>query len=296
MGELDVRRVRPLTVSRYLGLTFPAYREFLRTHMLSPHVFAFAAHVADVPVALVLVGDLNGFGPAVRSIYVSEGHRNEGIASELLRQAEAESRSRGWKQLRAVFMGGNSSEPFLRALLSRHGWEEPQTRTHLLKLSREKIVKAPWLKRRRPLPDAFEYFRWVDLGEREKEKLIQVQRETGWPDREVFPFHYSDDFEPESSFGLRFEGEVVGWAVNHVFDEKTIRFTCSYLKEELQSLGRLVELYAQSVDRILKFTDYDFALFTVPVEYPSMVRFAERHLRPYSVESKRSFITQANLS
>ena len=289
--EFEIEPLVGLNVGRFAPLTFPAYREFLIHEIKnpSPDVYALGASRHHQPAGLLLAGDLEALGPTIRSIYVVPDCRRLGIGAQLLWRAEKEARARNWSSLRGAFMEGPDALEGLRGLLAHSGWREPDLRTRLYKLSRRKIKEARWLRRRRPLPADFEYFRWTELRPEERAKLIRVHQDTGWPKRDVFPFRYGEQFDEESSFGLRFQGDVVGWAVNHKLSSDTIRFTCSYLREDLQTLGRLVEVYAQSIDRILRHTHYDYAVFTVPVEYPAMIRFAERHLAPYAVGTKRSF-------
>jgi hypothetical protein len=55
---------------------------------------------------------------------------------------------------------------------------------------------------------------------------------------------------------VRWRGEVVGWVVNHRFDPKTLRFTCSYLRDELCGVSGVPEpqLIISLLLRIITFT------------------------------------------
>lgn len=80
---------------------------------------------------------------------------------------------------------------------------------------------------------------------------------------------------------MRYRGEVVGWVVNHLFDATTVRFTCSYMRDDLQGRGRLVAAYAESINRC-RAAGITEAIWTVPVQFPRMVAFSRRHLMPYT--------------
>ena len=46
-----------------------------------------------------------------------------------------------------------------------------------------------------------------------------------------------------SSLGLRYRGEVVGWVINHRMDERTVRFTCSFMRRDLARRAAILALY-----------------------------------------------------
>ncbi|MEE3326915.1 MAG: GNAT family N-acetyltransferase [Myxococcota bacterium] len=240
-------------------------------------------------VGLAFVEDVGGLGPTLRSVYVAPTHRQCGVATQLVATAESLSAEHGWTSLRTVFMEGPGNRTDLRRLLARCDWTKPVLRTRVIQIALEEILHASWTQRRRPLPDAFEVFPWTDLSDPEKETLLRDQKEHNWPDIEIFPFHYGPHFEEKTSFGVRYEGKVVGWVVNHRLDKETLRFTCSYLREDLQKLGRLVELYARSVDQIKNRTAFKQAIMTVPVEYPAMWAFSRRHLVPFAQQVKKTY-------
>ncbi|MCH2171887.1 GNAT family N-acetyltransferase [Myxococcota bacterium] len=280
----------------YAEMTFPAYRATLLRRIRSENVVACGAKLEGTPVGLALVENLDGQDPTLRSIYVDPDHRRQNLATKLISSIEEISFSRGWKSIRAVFMEGIEQRTDLRRLIAKQNWSEPALRHHVIRISLEDIMKSPWMQRRRPLPPDFQVFPWKDLTSEEIDSLQNDHREKAWPDSQVFPFRYGPKFEPNTSFGVRFQGRVVGWVVNHVYNSNTLRFTCSFLREDLQKLGRLVELYARSVDRMKSSTNFERGILTVPVEYPAMVAFARRHLMPFADEIRETLGTQKTLS
>jgi hypothetical protein len=87
---------------------------------------------------------------------------------------------------------------------------------------------------------------------------------------------------------LRYQGQVVGWVINHRLSPDTIRYTCSFVRKDLQKMGRIISLYAEAAKRqyranILK------GIWTVPLQHQSMVNFVKRHWKPYlnSIEETR---------
>lgn len=285
----EIERLHPFNVRQYAGMTFPAYRRVLLQDVGSERVIACVAKRDGKGVGLALVEDVGGLGPTLRSVYADPTHRKCGVATQLLAAAESLSAEHGWTSLRTVFMEGPGNRTDLRRLLARRDWTNPVLRTHVIRIALDQIFRSSWMQRRRPLPDNFEIFPWTDLSDLEKEALLRDQKEDNWPDIEVFPFHYGPHFEENTSFGVRFEGKVVGWVVNHRYDEETLRFTCSYLREDLQKLGRLVELYARSIDQMKNKTEFNQGIMTVPVEYPAMWAFARRHLVPFARDVQKTY-------
>lgn len=275
---VDVVSVDAYRAPFYAPLTFPYYRPLL---LPAPHpqVLARGLLRGDEPVGLGLVEIVPGHGAYVRSIYVAPGLRRRGLAAELLRRLEAATRARGESELRGVYMAGESNVEAIEALLARCGWDPPALRMYVLRSNLDSIDRARWMQRHRLGPE-FEIFPWKDLTAAEREALLARQA-THPVSREVFPFTFSPDIEPHTSVGVRRDGEVVGWVVNHRYDDHTVRFTASYLREEYQRLGGLIAVYAESINRCRPVGITD-AIWTVPVEFPRMVAFARRALIPYA--------------
>lgn len=282
-------------LGRYLAMTFPAYGELLLRDVKRERSLAITAELRGTPVGLALVEYPPGLDPTLASVYVAPRHRGRNLATRLLAAIERAGVARGWPRLRIKFGGRGASAPALRRVLAKRDWPEPELRSHLLRGMCAAILDAPWMHRRRPFPAGFEIFPWVALADHEREALCARRQATGWPPIDVFPFRFGEACEPQTSLGLRFAGEVVGWVVNHRIDEKTLRFSCSYLREDLQKLGRLVEAYACSIEK-MEAAGFEVATMVIPVEFPRMVAFARRHLEPFAFATGEVFGSAKQLS
>jgi GNAT superfamily N-acetyltransferase len=269
----------------YAPLTFPYYRPLLLDARHRPRVVALGLLRGDEPVGLGLVEIVPGDAACLRSVYVAPDLRRRGHAGELLERLEAATRERGEAELRGVYMTGEPNVPAIEGLLAKQGWDPPQLRMYLLRSNLESIDRARWMRRHR-LGSEFEIFLWKDLTGAERDALLARQA-THPVSREVFPFSFSPEIEPHTSLGVRRGGEVVGWVVNHRYDDRTVRFTASHMRDEYQKLGGLIAAYAESIDRCrpVGFTD---AIWTVPVEFPRMVAFARRALFPYAISIRET--------
>ena len=83
-----------------------------------------------------------------------------------------------------------------------------------------------------------------------------------------------------SSVGLRYRGEVVGWVINHRMDERTVRFTCSFMRGDLSRRARILPLYSESIRR-LAGVRCELCTMVTPTRYPEMIAFIRRHCQPY---------------
>lgn len=263
----------------YAPMTFVSYRSLLFAD--PARRLALGLTHAGEPAGLGLVElDPEG-GTHLRSLYVADALRGRGLAAALLEALEAAALAAGRAEITAVWMAGQPSTAAVERVLAKRGWEPPAPRMHVLRSNLESIDRARWMTRAR-LDPGFETFLWKDLTAAER-AAVERRQETHPVPREVYPFDASPAIEPHTSLGVRYHGEVVGWVVNHRYDAKTVRFTCSYLRDELQGRGRLVAVYAESINRCRPVGITD-AIWTVPVEFPRMVAFARRHLIPYATE------------
>jgi ribosomal protein S18 acetylase RimI-like enzyme len=276
---VEVVAVDGFRASDYAALTFPYYQRLLLSALDRPRTIALGLSRDGEPVGLGLVELMPGYGASVRSLYVAPELRGRGWGTSLLARLEDETRAREYVELRAVYMAGEPNVPVLERILAKRWWDPSRLRMYVLRSNLESIDRARWMHRHRLGPD-LAIFPWRDLTAADREALFRRQVEQP-VSAEVFPFNFSPDFEPHTSLGVRHHGEVVGWVVNHRYDERTVRFTASYMREDLQKLGGLIAVYADSINRF-RPAGYTDAIWTVPVEFPRMVAFARRALFPYA--------------
>jgi GNAT superfamily N-acetyltransferase len=282
--------VAPVTVdaeraAAYAPLTFAYYQRLLLNALDRPRAIALGLERDGEPVGLGLVEVVPGHAACLRSLFVAPELRRQGLAGDLLARLEAATRERGEAELRAVYMTGEDNVVAIERLLARRGWDEPRLRMYVLRSNLESIDRARWMHRHRLGPD-LEVFLWKDLTAADRKALLRRQA-THPVSPEVFPFNFGPDIEPHSSLGVRQRGEVVGWVINHRYDATTSRFTASYLRDDLQRLGGLIAVYADSINR-LRVAGFTDAIWTVPVEFPRMVAFARRALFPYATSIRET--------
>jgi hypothetical protein len=177
-------------------------------------------------------------------------------------------------------MTGKPSIEAIERAFARRGWEAPELRTLSVKFTFEEAVRTPWYGRLRP-PKGAEIFSWVDLTAAERAALVESNRRSPWIPNSLQPWrHDVVGFDPISSLGLRYRGDVVGWMINHRMDEQTVRFTCSFMRKDLSGRARILPLYSEAIRR-LHAAGVEGGTFVTPTVYPGMIEFIRTHIKPY---------------
>jgi hypothetical protein len=144
----------------------------------------------------------------------------------------------------------------------------------------EAIIQAPWMKRYSRIPSSYSIFPWLEITQEERQAIQQQQETQPWIPEDLIPFQYEKHLEPITSLGLRYQGQVVGWMINHRLSPDTIRYTCSFVRKDLQKMGRIISLYAEAA-KLQVQAKISNVIWTVPVAHESMVNFVKHRWDPY---------------
>lgn len=294
MSVIELRSPSAEEAARLQALTFPAYRHMLTLQPAHRHPglveqtivqpIAVAAWNGDQPVGLALaevpVEHLES-PPEILSLFVAASARGQGIATRLVEALEQGVAARGFGRVTTVYMTGKPGSAAVERILSKRGWDPPQTRSVTTRFTLDEAERTPWFGRVQPDSKDFEIFAWTGLTAVEREELKRSHEASPWIAEGLEPWrHESYGFEPVSSVGARYRGTVVGWVINHVVDAHTVRFTCSFMRSDLSRRGRILPLYTESLRR-LRETPYDTAMFITPMVFKEMVDFVRRRCAPW---------------
>jgi GNAT superfamily N-acetyltransferase len=269
------------TAVKYENLTFPSFRYFLRNIDSEKSLIAIAASYLEQPVGLALAEKRHDDSSAeILSIFVEPPHRCAGIGTNLLTRLEEELRARGCTKVKLVYTTGKPTMPAFERLLQKCNWTPPQPRMLVCKGNAEIIMEASWMKRYSRLPSSYSIFPWLEITQQERQAIQQQQETQPWIPQDLIPFQYEKHFEPLNSLGLRYQGQVVGWVINHRLDPDTIRYTCSFVRKDLQKMGRIISLYAEACKRQFR-AKIPNGIWTVPLIHESMVKFVKQRWAPY---------------
>ena len=88
--------------------------------------------------------------------------------------------------------------------------------------------------------------------------------------------------EPLNSLGLRYQGEVVGWLISHRIAPDTIRYTCSFTRQDLQKFGRHLGLMSEAI-KLQYEAKIPYIIWTIPIHHRAMVEFTKKRISPYLI-------------
>lgn len=285
----------PAQADSFANWTFPAYRQLLKLEpaqrnpqhgdrrLVRP--FAFVAEESGKVVGVILgclptEAEMSRRPAELLSIVVHPERRHQGIAGQLLERFEHEVGDAGARQIEAVYMTGDRSIESVERLLAGRGWSPPRPRMTVFRFTVEEAMNTPWFGRYR-WRDHMEHFPWIEITDEALERLRASHRATGWIAEDLVPWQFdAQRVEPRSSLGIRLDGEVVGWVINHLLPGGAVRFTCSYIHPDLKRRGRIVPAYTESIRRLGE-AGYSRCTFTVPSHHPEMVSFGKRWCGPW---------------
>ena len=279
----------PSEVSQTLEhMTFPAYSRLLSlrqtmrhpewgdARLIQPH--AIGARVeGDIVGLAIFETPVQHVEPAeLLSVFVVEHARNRGVGTALVHAAERGARSVELPSITAVYTSGRPGTPALERVLQKCGWSPPAVRAVTVRFTPEEAMKTPWFARVRWREADFVVFSWQNLTPEERAEIQRSHTDRPWIRQGLEPWrHDSYGFDPVSSVGLRYDGEVVGWVLNHRIGPDHVRFTCSFMREDLSKRGRILPLYTESIRRLAEIGCRVCTLVT-PVHYSEMAEFLRR--------------------
>lgn len=289
----EIRRLDKNDAGGFTSMTFPVYRHLLSLEEGFRHPeqgdrqrvipLAVGAFVDGEPAGLALGELTSGVACAgeLLSLMTRVDVRNQGIASALVHELETCLRERGAESLKAVYMTGKPSIVFVERIFARLDWSTPTVRTLTVRFTPDEARQTSWFDRLR-LGKEFEVFPWTELGSDEQQALIESQKSKPWisPGLEAWR-HTPHGFDEVTSIGVRYQGEVVGWVINHSISPGRVRFTCSYIRKDLGRRGRILPLFTESIRRLAD-SGGTMGSFITPVAYETMIRFIRRRCEPWA--------------
>jgi len=271
-----LREVSDFDAATIASFTFPLYQDRILLGSWKSKVFSLGAWIGSRPVGLILCEKTVRTKAILRSIWVEPDCRQQGLGLKLLKTAVAALVEQGCQSLEAVHRSTLEDREAFEALLAANGWSCPRQRMLVLEANFQGMLRSPLMARPPQLDAGFTIVPWDEVDSREIERLAAKRQFHV----EVWPLNYGPDFHRETSLGMMRGEELVGWVVNHPKSPGVLRFTTSWLREDLQGRGTFAAVIAESFHR-MSGTGYDHGIWTVPAIFPRMVAFAHRRLAPY---------------
>lgn len=248
---------------------------------LDPHEsqIVIAALDHQNPIALVIGMPVADGVWEIASLFVEPQFRRRHIGSNLVKQLEKELKRK--ESLSLLFNYRHALLPEMDPFLRKLGWEGRKVFALECFFQNTRDFHPPWFdriyKRKNP---KFQFFPWGELTDEEKTSLIKKE-ESG-----RFPAYYNPfqrgTFEPQTSFGMRYQGEVVGWCITHEYKPQFLEFFCIYSHYDLQAKGIPMQLLIHSIKASQK-SPFS-ARFFVNFKQVSLrwIRTVAKRLAPYA--------------
>ena len=308
--SLHIEQFEDMIPDTCRAMTFGAYRHLLDLRPQPRHPddgdrslvrpIGIGASLGGTPVAFLLgeIPMLPDRQPEILSVYTAASLRNKGIATALVHAFEDLVTTFGLPRIRAVYMTGKPAAVAVQRVFEKAGWDGPSLRSITLRFAPDELCAMPWYGRVRLDPRKFEIFPWVELSGSEREEIRESHREKPWIRPGLEHWHHdSREFDEESSLGLRYQGRVLGWVINHRVQPDVLRYTCSFIRPDHGRRGRILPLFTESNERVRR-SGTPWCSMIAPARFETMVRFVRRRMAPWVsfVQETREFVKTVSLA
>jgi GNAT superfamily N-acetyltransferase len=267
-------------------MTFPLFRHLLpllgtgNVDAQGNRPVACRAMAGESPAGLALaqIRRDNPSSLEMLSVFVTADLRGQGIGTRLVAGLEDAARATAVQQLTGVYMTGKPSITALERVFAKRGFPPPTLRMIVLKFTPEEAAHCDWYKKAR-LPAGCSIFPWSELTAEERARLKQSQAEAPWIHPDLEPWKCDQRFDEVSSVGMRKDGAVVGWVINHRASPTLVTFTTSFMRADLARRAAIFPLYVASIERLMGTGV--ICSFVTSAKFESMVRFALRRGAPF---------------
>ncbi|HEX5416713.1 MAG TPA: GNAT family N-acetyltransferase, partial [Chloroflexota bacterium] len=173
----------------------------------------------------------------VRSLYVVPELRGAGLGTRLLELTEAALAGRGVGHASLTYPAGKPTTPALETVLRKREWTEPSPSMLMGECSIAAVPGSPG-REIAPLPEGFQVVAWPSVTAQELRAVAASHLARPWIPSTLLPWEWTEGAEPRTSFALRHGGDLVGWLLTHRVDDRTLRYSCGWVREDLQLVGR----------------------------------------------------------
>jgi ribosomal protein S18 acetylase RimI-like enzyme len=159
--------------------------------------------------------------------------------------------------------------PEAEQTLSRLGWD-PGCRLRCFGFDFASVAEAPWV-RAAPAARGCSIVPWTSISSDQRSRVRAL---------DLSPFPQERYLEPACSLALVHQGEVAGWSISTRDSNQSVYIAVIWVREDLQGRGAGASLIAETLRRGWS-AGIRSATFEVEPHRTAMLRFADRHLRPY---------------
>lgn len=275
---LTIERLTQTTLRPYLLLVKPALRQQLLDQITDPRLYVWGAAFWGQPAGTAVVAlEQNA---DLLDLYVLPDYRRAGIATALLATIEETLAHQAVGAIGALYRADEHTDAW-HSLLTKAGWSEPVLTNRVFWNCRT-VRGAEWVARYQFRPP-YEVFTWTELTTAE-EAQIAKRGEEGWYPPHFSPFNRPmTAWDPETSVGLRYHNEVVGWVLALREAPDRLFVEIMFVDPPLQQLGRGFMLVGESTRRYYSGAG-NYAYWRVSPDNEPMLRWSRRAFGDHLVD------------
>lgn len=274
---LTVQRLGQTALSPFILMMASSLRQPLLEKSTDPGQVVLGASFWGQPAGVAVLHAEKGVA-ILTDLYVLPAYRRAGIGSALLAAAEEEVKRSGLGKIQAVYRADEHT-PAFEHLLANQGWAPPLVQSVVFWTSCSAGYDE-WSQRYRFRPP-YAAVPWSEISEAERQ-VIASRGASGWYPPKFSPFQRpSHVWDEETSLGLRYKGEVVGWLLTLREAPDLIRVEIMFVDPPLQRLGRGILLICEMIRRYCHDGDYhdspnEHCYWRVSPDNEGMLRWSRR--------------------
>lgn len=263
-------------IDRYEPFTFPSFLQKSKVRNLQePFLVVEATHEQQrIGLAVLELLPKNSL-LKVLSLYVKEEFRRKGIASQILRIAEKVASNNRLSILNIIFQNNWSSFKVMPGLLKSLGWQEPEKRMILVKLSYQQVKDLPWLQVQN-YPSGFSTRPWKSLSQKDYDFIRNKQSQSQWYPPALSPFQLPELLVDEGSLALFHNEELIGWFIVHLVSDKTMQVTSYFVDENYRKTTASIALVSNAIKQTCESGIAEQAIFMFEANNKNMVSLAKK--------------------
>ncbi|CAH1195494.1 hypothetical protein PAECIP111893_00704 [Paenibacillus plantiphilus] len=248
------------------------------------------AEAEGTPVGLaVLELDPDERHAIVHCLFIAEGCRRQGLASDLMKTARLHCSKRNIASIKFAYYSGKAITPAIEAWLHKEGWSAPQLEAVIFHID-SSIAGAGWL-RDRALPHGLSLLPWNHIDQNDR-GLLAAGGTHAYP-AFLSPFKTFAQLEQSNSLGLLSATGIEGWSIAYRIAPDTVLYDALFISPQYQQAGLALVMLSKSIQLQLE-AGIPLGVFTVNMSTPVMMKLARQWLAPYAwkMSEKRSCYQQ----
>lgn len=236
-------------------------------------------------------------------LIVVEPFRNKGLGRGLLEYCAEQAKQMGASSIvyEEEHKLPHDVKDWTRQFFSACGWPpfELQRKTSIFPVGQiEALPKSQaaiqWGLRKIERSKEYTVFPWSQLTDEDREYILR-RKEEGWYTPIFNPFRAERHIEPLISYGIRYQGKVVGWFIGHRPSIDTVTYTSGFIDPAHRSSRILPAVFGLCLHRHSQHPEIARGIIPVEGDNETMLAFLKRVADPIAETVSVRYVTRKEL-